>query len=253
MKYSKIPKWDRHRPEFLQIGFVLALSFVLMAFNYTTDRQIDDHYSTGPIIDDTPLEVFPPRTDHPTRVLPPPPEPKIDLVAEVVDADPEFVDELPEEIFSDEPAHDQPDMTDYVAPPTPYDAPIVAPVTEPITPEEGPVPMADRMPTYASCDIDANETERRLCTSDQIMTFIYDHVSYPSFARQNRIEGTVVVSFVVDQSGEVQNVEIMRDIGGGCGAEVTRVIDKLGKFYPGKQNGRPVSVIYRLPVKFKLQ
>ena len=78
-------------------------------------------------------------------------------------------------------------------------------------------------------------------------------MKYPALARENEIEGTVVVSFIVTKNGEIENIEIMRDIGAGCGESVLKAMKKLGKFYPGKHNGRPVSVIYRLPVKFTLQ
>ena len=57
----------------------------------------------------------------------------------------------------------------------------------------------------------------------------------------------------MNKIGDVEDIEIVRDIGFGCGDEVIKAIKKLGKFKPGKQNGRPVSVLYRFPVKFSLQ
>ena len=82
---------------------------------------------------------------------------------------------------------------------------------------------------------------------------IYSILKYPAIARENGITGTVVVSFIINKDGELQDASIMKDIGGGCGAEVLRVVKKLGNFTPGKQNGKPVSVIYRVPVKFDLR
>ena len=85
------------------------------------------------------------------------------------------------------------------------------------------------------------------------METIYSNVKYPTIALENDITGTVIVSFVVAKDGKISNIEIVRDIGGGCGKAVLKAMKKLGQFYPGKHNGRPVSVIYKLPVKFKLQ
>ena len=109
------------------------------------------------------------------------------------------------------------------------------------------------MPIYGGCDIDQEENERRDCTSQNLIKHIYKNVKYPIPARDYGVQGTVVVSFIVNKSGMVEDIKIMKDIGMGCGDEVIRVIGKLDKFLPGKQNGRPVSVIDRIPVNFTLQ
>ena len=82
---------------------------------------------------------------------------------------------------------------------------------------------------------------------------IYATIKYPREARRMSAEGTVFVSFIVNKSGELEDVKILRDFGFGSGEEVIKCIKTLNTFLPGKQNGRPVRVIYRLPVKFKLE
>jgi periplasmic protein TonB len=81
---------------------------------------------------------------------------------------------------------------------------------------------------------------------------IASKIKYPAIARENNIEGTVYMSFVVNKEGVVTNVKVLRGIGGGCDEEATRVIKSLSKFTPGKQNGRAVQVQYNVPVRFKL-
>ncbi len=82
--------------------------------------------------------------------------------------------------------------------------------------------------------------------------FLYDNLNYPTQARRMGIEGTVYVVFVVNTDGSIQDVGIMRGIGGGCNEEAMRVVRKSPKWTPGKQRGRPVRVKMRLPIKFKL-
>jgi protein TonB len=251
-KYQALPKWDKNRPIYLKIGFIVAIGFVLMAFNYTS-YPTEEIYDTTIIWEDDTLEIIPPRTPNEPKKLPPPPTPKIETVIEIEPKDePTFVETKSEEIF-DVPTSETSTEIDEFA--TPVDnIPIIAPIIKEEPPiDEGPVLMADRMPVYGECNLDDDEAIRRACTNQSVMSTINSAVKYPSIARENDVQGTVVVSFVVAKDGSIQKIEIMRDIGAGCGDAVLKAMKKLGKFYPGKHNGRPVSVIYRLPVKFALQ
>ncbi len=255
MKYQALPKWDKNRPEFLQIGFILAIGFVLMAFNYTT-YPIDEPYATSDLwADDETLEIIPPRTPSEPKKLPPPPTPKIETVIEVEPRDePIFEETKSEEIF-DEPTKSSDEIIDDFATPIKENAPaIVTPIiVETPIDEELILIMADRMPVYGECSLDGDELVRRACTNKSVINTIYSSLKYPAMARESSVQGTVIVSFIVAKDGSVQEIEIIRDIGAGCGEAVLKAMKKLGKFYPGKHNGRPVSVIYKLPVKFKLQ
>lgn len=95
---------------------------------------------------------------------------------------------------------------------------------------------------------------------DQMPTFPYnmgeylsEHIKYPKKARKQNIEGRVIVSFVVQEDGSLDNVKIVKGIGGGCDEEVIRVIKGMPAWTPGKQNGKIVKVMFNLPVAFKLE
>ena len=83
--------------------------------------------------------------------------------------------------------------------------------------------------------------------------FIADNIKYPQLAKENNITGKVFVSFVVEKDGSVGQVKVLRDIGGGCGAEAVRVVKSMPKWKPGKQRGKPVRTQFNLPVNFDLQ
>lgn len=78
------------------------------------------------------------------------------------------------------------------------------------------------------------------------------NIRYPEMARKAGIEGRVIVQFIVNEEGDVENPRVIRGIGGGCDEEALRAVQSA-KFKPGKQRGRPVRVQYSLPVIFKLQ
>jgi protein TonB len=85
-----------------------------------------------------------------------------------------------------------------------------------------------------------------------LLKYLQNNIRYPATAREENIQGKVVLKFVVDKDGNVTNIEIARDIGGGCGKEAERVVKGMPKWKAGKQNGAPVKVYYTLPVSFKL-
>lgn len=78
-------------------------------------------------------------------------------------------------------------------------------------------------------------------------------IRYPNIAAENGIEGLVVVQFVVDYEGNIKDVKVISAAkGGGLEQEASRVIKAMPKWKPGKQNGRYVSVLYSIPVNFRL-
>ncbi|QDK83910.1 TonB family protein [Spirosoma sp. KCTC 42546] len=76
---------------------------------------------------------------------------------------------------------------------------------------------------------------------------------YPPEAQQNNVEGRVFVQFVVSQTGEIRNLRVLKGVGGGCDEEAVRVVSQMPKWNPGEQDGKPVDVLYNLPIQFGLE
>ncbi len=79
------------------------------------------------------------------------------------------------------------------------------------------------------------------------------NLSYPDAARENKIEGMVVVLFVVEKDGSVSNVRVLRDIGGGCGEAAVEVVKNMPRWEPGRQAGKAIRTQFSLPLKFELK
>lgn len=88
--------------------------------------------------------------------------------------------------------------------------------------------------------------------SESLSQYLSNNLQYPETAYNNKVEGTVYVTFVVEKDGTVSNVKIRRGIHPDCDAEVIRVISEMPKWNSGKQRGKPVRVQFNLPVKFRL-
>lgn len=82
--------------------------------------------------------------------------------------------------------------------------------------------------------------------------YLAKNAKYPANDRASGIEGTVIVSFEVYEDGSLQNIEILRGIGGESDLEVVRLIAEGPLWNPGKINGEPVKTRMSLPVRFVL-
>ncbi len=129
---------------------------------------------------------------------------------------------------------------------------------EAATPADAPIgdevfKMVDQMPEFPGCEDVTDAVEHKQCVDRKLLEFVYGNIEYPKEAKDAGIEGMVVVRFVVNKDGSISDVEVVRDIGGGCGDEVVRVVKQMPRWIPGRQAGQPVRVQYMLPVKFTLK
>ena len=234
------------QPQFFGIGIILSMSLVYFALDYTREEAQDLSVDWSGLLDDEAIMQIP-RTAE-IRKAPPPPPTIIEEIEVFEEEDEEviFIDESIEEIHYEQVN---------VQKPLPK-APPVLPMEE-----EEDIPeirtFAEQMPRFPGCDSEQNEESYRRCTDQNLMSFLAKHLRYPQIAQENGIEGMCVVQFIIDSDGHLLDCKLARDIGGGCGQEALRVmkllVEKTGKWTPGKQGGRPVKVQYSLPVKFNLK
>ena len=82
--------------------------------------------------------------------------------------------------------------------------------------------------------------------------FLQKNIKYPSKAKEDGVQGTVFVRFVVEKDGLVDDVAVAKGVHPMLDAEAKRVVSVMPKWTPGKQNGKLVAVQYTLPVRFQL-
>lgn len=113
--------------------------------------------------------------------------------------------------------------------------------------------VVEKMPKFPGC---AFEHDARECSNKKLDKYIDKNLVYPKDAIDNKIEGTVVVQFIVNEDGLITNAEIKKDIGFGCGQAALDVIESMNnmseKWTPGAQRTRIVSVLITKPIEFKL-
>lgn len=112
-----------------------------------------------------------------------------------------------------------------------HDMPTVADSIKNIsTEEQKPFVFVEKMPEFPGGE-------------SELMRFIMKNKVYPEFEKNNKIEGTVVVSIVILEDGTIGNIEFMRKLTEGLANEVERIVKLMPKFTPGMQDGKPVKVL----------
>ena len=119
--------------------------------------------------------------------------------------------------------------------------------------EEVPFAVIEDVPVFPGCEGVA-KNKRLDCFMEQMAKHIKKNQQYPERAMEDGIQGRVSVLFVIDKDGGISNVQVRGPKGGELlEKEAQRVIEKLPKFKPGMQRGKPVRVKYSQPITFKLQ
>lgn len=225
MEAKKSPKADleRKRTVFVQIGLIVSLALVLLAFEWKSydveQTQLEARQAES--IEEEMIEIT-----QQNKPPPPPEPPPTTTLINIVQDDVEVLDDI---VIDAE-------ATQFTQIPT-YTPPAV--VEEEEVAEAEIFTVVEDQPSFPGGD------EARI-------RFLQENIRYPQMARESGIQGTVYVTFVVERNGSVTDVRVMRGIGGGCDEEAVRVIKAMPKWIPGKQRGKPVRVQFNMPIKFTL-
>jgi TonB family protein len=87
----------------------------------------------------------------------------------------------------------------------------------------------------------------------ELLKYTAEHINYPEVAKENKIQGKVIVRFCVTAKGHISQVNILKGVSSELDNEAMRVIKTLPSFKPGKNGGKPVPVWYMLPITFSLK
>jgi protein TonB len=226
MDTKKTPKADLENKKvvFRQIGLIIALAGVLLAFEWKTYEKTVEGFGER-VVQEIAEDIIP-ITEQKVKPPPPPPPKKV-VQINIVEDDVEVEEDLEIDIEADETT----EIDEYV--------PIE--VEEESLEEEAQIFMVVESMPEPPGGIAA------------LYKYLGENIKYPQMAKESGIQGTVYVTFVVERDGSITDVRVLRGIGGGCDEEAIRVVKNMPKWTPGKQRGKPVRVQYNLPVKFILQ
>ncbi len=208
----------------IRLGFVMTFLALIFLFNFKVYEKLE--------VEEPPIEepmahyvidVTPPPTKHvkPPEPKPEPEKPKKDRLENIkIDNSPdekkkEDIDNQTIDSISILPPPPQPDTTDA---------------------GEDPFIIVSQMPEFPGGE-------------KELLNFVYKHFTYPTECAEMGIEGRVVVQFIVEKDGSVSNPRILRGLDcAEANEEALRVVSIMPRWKPGMQQGRPVRVLFSLPI-----
>lgn len=226
MEIKKSPKADlqNKRGLLLEIGLVISLGLVILAFWYTPkERKIEKLDQEVVVVEQDLTEIT--RQDQKPPESPKKVEVKViaDLL-QVVTNDTKITTEVDFAEFDDE--------TEFIQ---------TVEVKEEVIEDDQPFLIAETMPSFQGGDLNT------------FRNWVQQNVKFPQIALENGIQGRVVLSFVIEKDGRLTNIQVLQTPDRSLSDEAIRVLSKSPKWSPGKQRNQVVRVKYTLPVDFRVQ
>ena len=231
MEIKKTPKADLENKKLLfrEIGLMISLAAVLVAFEWSSKDKESSTIQAGP---QAAVEVENvPVTQQET---PPPPEnirePVVSDVLQIVNNDIKVASTI---LTTEDVKGVGVDIKDYV-------------VTQ-AAPEEAsdneviPFAIVEEKPKFQGGD------------QNDFTKWVFGHIEYPEIAKENGVQGRVTLQFTVDTDGSVKNVSVLRGVDASLDKEAVRVVSSSPKWTPGRQRNKNVKVRYTFPVIFQLK
>ena len=212
---------------FLEVGLILSLLIVYIAFEWTSTET-----NTSMLEDNTEVLVEEEIISTNMETPPPPPAaPKIPVLSDQIDIVDDEI-ELEDDMFMnlEDDASLGVEIMDYVE------------VQEEVVEEEAiPFQLVEEKPSFQGGD------------ANQFSKWVNSRLVYPEIAKENGVQGRVTLQFTVEKDGSVTKVRVLRGVDPSLDKEAVRVVSMSPKWKPGKQRDRAVPVTYTFPVIFQLR
>ncbi|MBO8470202.1 MAG: energy transducer TonB [Bacteroidetes bacterium] len=231
MEIKKSPKANLENKKllFTEIGLIIALGVVYLAFDWSTaEKQVSVFEETAEVVEAEEMVPI-------TQETPPPPPtaaPKIPVLSDQIDIVDDEV-QVDDNMFMnlEDDASMGVEIMDYVET-----------VEEEVVEEEAiPFQFVEEKPSFMGGDANA------------FSKWVNERLVYPEIAKENGVSGRVTLQFTVNTDGTVSNIKVLRGVDPSLDKEAVRVVSMSPKWTPGKQRDRAVKVTYTFPVIFQLR
>lgn len=222
------------------IGGMIVFSMALLGLKKFMDRPKEEVIAENIKVEQIDLTPPPPVEEQPPPPPPPPPPPMVEMVKftppvikdDAVEEEPQ---KLQEEVKETQVGTKDQEGEQIIAPPSTDNGP-----GEPAAPEIFTI---------------VEESAEFPGGMAAMMKYIQQNVQYPAMAREAGISGKCFLKFVVNETGDISNVEVLKGVPGcpDCDKEAMRVVKSMPKWKPAKQTGRAVKMYYNLPFSFRVQ
>ena len=227
IKKSEKASLENKKLLFVEIGLIISLLIVYIAFEWTSTET-----NTSMLEDNTEILVEEEIISTNMETPPPPPAaPKIPVLSDQIDIVDDEI-ELEDDMFMnlEDDASLGVEIMDYVEV-----------EEEEVEEEASPFQLVEDKPSFQGGD------------ANQFSKWVNSRLVYPEIAKENGVQGRVLLQFTVEKDGSVTKVRVLRGVDPSLDKEAVRVVSMSPKWKPGKQRDRAVPVTYTFPVIFQLR
>lgn len=230
MEVKKTPKANLENKKILfrEIALILTLLIILASFEYKTYEKSTSTLSSDNVVI-IEEEMIPITNETP----PPPPEmPKIPVVSDdIIIVDDDVVIKTDLRINTEDDRNLGVEIREYVE----------GRKEEVVEEEDIPFVMVEEKPKFKGGD------------ENTFTKWVSERLVYPEIAKENSVQGRVILQFRVNTDGSVDNVKVVRGVDPSLDKEAVRVVASSPKWTPGRQRNKAVRVVYTFPVIFQLR
>ena len=232
MELKKTKKADLQNKKalFLEIGLIVSLVLILLAFSWKSEAKKESTLEAGPALIDEEENV------PITQEEPPKPQevPKVIVAPEqILIASDDIQLDMDLNLFNTEDNKLGVQTMDYIEKKEEV-------VEEAVVEEVIPFASVEEKPKFEGGD------------ATKFPAWVQSRLDYPDAASMNGIQGTIYLEFTIGIDGSISNIKILRSVDPLLDNEAIRVLKSSPKWTPGKQRGKAVPVSYRFPAKFEL-
>jgi protein TonB len=230
MESKKTPRADLENKKLLfrEIGLIVALGCILVAFEWKSTTSTISTLKAAPKIE-AEEEIAPITREQPQNVPPPPKAPVLSDFIDIVDDNVKVNDKL---LTIEDDKNLGVEVKNYVP----------QQETEEVVEDEViPFAIIEEKPKFQGGD------------QNTFTKWVYANLEYPEIAKENGIQGRVVVKFVVDKTGKVTDVSVIRGVDPSLDNEAMKVIKSSPRWTPGRQRHKPTKVSFTFPIIFQLR
>ena len=114
--------------------------------------------------------------------------------------------------------------------------------------------IVEEFPSFPGCEEIKNSDYQtyKKCAERKLLEYVYATIKYPKIARKNEVTGTAKISFVINKQGDIEDIKVLRGLCEDIKNECVSMVENMPQWHPGTQNGKPVNVIFNLPIKFNM-
>ena len=221
---------EKYRPLGFLLGVLVAVSVLLAALEYTTQGKVDD--SLADIMDEMVQELeMAPAVDMPDMITPTGQTTKAEAGAI------KAVEQTSDDAATQDATHV--DIPDVESLPNNSEADKAIPQTATVAADSVVLTTVEKLPEFPGGIV-------------EFMKWLTANLRYPEYARKNKIEGKVVVSFIVNKDGTIASPRIQQSADPLLDKEALRVIRLMPKWKPGTMDAKPCRTMFAIPVIFKI-